>query len=85
MTRNHPMPPRAALIAGPYSSGKTSLLEAILVECGALNRHGTVTDGTSLGDASDEARAHAMSTEMNVASTDYLDERWTFIDVPREC
>ncbi len=82
MTRNHPMPPRAALIAGPYSSGKTSLLEAILVECGALNRHGTVTDGTSLGDASDEARAHAMSTEMNVASTDYLDERWTFIDVP---
>ncbi|MBO6519202.1 MAG: elongation factor G [Rhodospirillales bacterium] len=82
MTRNHPMPPRAALIAGPYSSGKTSLLEAILVEAGALNRRGAVTDGTSLGDASDEARAHAMSTEMNVASTEYLDESWTFIDVP---
>ncbi len=82
MTRNHPMQPRAALIAGPYSSGKTSLLEAILVEAGALNRRGAVTDGTSLGDASDEARAHAMSTEMNVASTEYLEERWTFIDVP---
>lgn len=82
MTRNHPMPPRAALIAGPYSSGKTSLLEALLVETGALNRRGAVTDGTSLGDASTEARAHAMSTEMNVASTEYLDEQWTFIDVP---
>ncbi|MBO6947816.1 MAG: elongation factor G [Rhodospirillales bacterium] len=82
MTRNHPAPPRAALIAGPYSSGKTSLLEAILVEAGALNRRGAVAGGTSLGDASDEARAHAMSTEMTVASTDYLDERWTFIDVP---
>ncbi|MGJ3260210.1 MAG: elongation factor G [Rhodospirillales bacterium] len=82
MTRNHPMPPRAALIAGPYSSGKTSLLEALLVEAGALNRRGAVTDGTSLGDASTEARAHAMSTEMNVATAEYLEERWTFIDVP---
>jgi len=76
------MSPRAALIAGPYSSGKTSLLEALLVEAGALNRRGAVTDGTSLGDAWPEARAHAMSTEMNIATADYLEERWTFIDVP---
>ncbi len=82
MTRKHPVSPRAALIAGPYSSGKTSLLEALLVEAGALNRRGTVTDGSSLGDASAEAREHAMSTEANIASTDYLDEHWTFIDVP---
>ncbi|WNK00591.1 elongation factor G [Thalassospiraceae bacterium LMO-JJ14] len=82
MTRNHPVSPRAALIAGPYSSGKTSLLEALLVEAGALNRRGTVTDGTSLGDGSAEARAHAMSTEMNIVTAEYLDERWTFIDVP---
>lgn len=82
MTKNHPMPPRAALIAGPYSSGKTSLLEALLVEAEALNRRGTVTEGTTLGDASAEARAHAMSTEMNIAGADYLDEHWTFIDVP---
>lgn len=82
MTRNHPIPPRAALICGPYLSGKTSLLEAILVETGALNRRGSVDDGTSLGDAGAEARAHTMSTEMNVATADYLDERWTFIDCP---
>jgi len=80
--KTHPMPPRAALIAGPYSSGKTSLLEALLSEAGALNRRGTVSDGTSLGDNAPEARAHAMSTEMNIAGADYLGEHWTFIDVP---
>jgi len=81
-TKTHPMSPRAALIAGPYSSGKTSLLEALLAEAGALNRRGAVTDGTSLGDSAPEARAHAMSTEMNIAGADYLGEHWTFIDVP---
>lgn len=82
MAINHPMPPRAALICGPYLSGKTTLLEAMLVEAGALNRRGSVNDGSTLGDASPEARAHGMSTEMNVASTDYLEEQWTFIDCP---
>ncbi len=82
MTQAHPMPPRTALICGPYLSGKTSLLEAILVETGALNRRGTVDDGSSLGDGSPEARAHTMSTEMNIATADYLGERWTFVDSP---
>lgn len=82
MTVSHPSTPRAALICGPYLSGKTSLLEAILFEAGTLNRRGTVTEGSSLGDASAEARSHEMSTEMNVATTDYLGERWTFIDCP---
>jgi len=82
MTVSHPSSPRAALICGPYLSGKTSLLEAILSEAGALNRRGTVTDGSSLGDGSAEARAHEMSTEMNIATANYLDESWTFIDCP---
>ncbi len=82
MTQAHPMPPRAALICGPYLSGKTSLLEAILVETGALNRRGTVDDGSSVGDAATEARSHTMSTEINIATTDYLGERWSLLDCP---
>lgn len=74
-----PHTPRTALLCGPYLSGKTSLFEALLAEAGVLQRHG---DGFSLGDSSPEAKAHEMSTEMNVATADYLGEEWTFIDCP---
>lgn len=82
MTVTHPAGPRTAVLCGPYLSGKTTLLEAILFEAGALRRRGKVDDGTSLGDASPEARAHTMSTEMNVATAEYLGEEWSFIDCP---
>lgn len=74
--------PRVAALVGPYLSGKTSLLEEILRQCEALHRKGTVKDGNMVGDAAPEARARQMSTEMNIASTSYLDDSWTFIDCP---
>lgn len=82
MTVSHPAGPRTAVLCGPYLSGKTTLLEAMLFEAGALRRRGKVDDGSSLGDGAPEARAHTMSTELNVASTTYLGEAWTFIDCP---
>ncbi|MBZ0128625.1 MAG: elongation factor G [Rhodobacteraceae bacterium] len=80
MTVSTPHTPRTALICGPYLSGKSSLMEALLAEAGALQRHGS--GGLTLADASPEAKAHGMSTEMNVATADYLGESWTFIDCP---
>lgn len=74
--------PRTALICGPYLAGKTSLLEALLAEAGALQPHNSPNSPFSLGDSTPEARAHSMSTEMNVATADYLGDRWTFLDCP---
>ena len=74
--------PRTIAIIGPYQSGKTTLLEALLARCGAIQRPGSVTDATSAGDASAEARAHRMSVEANIASVDYLGESYTFVDCP---
>jgi elongation factor G len=74
--------PRCIALVGPYLSGKTTLLEAILARTGAIGRQGRVDDGTSLGDASPEARAHGMSVELNVASCTFLDDEYTFIDCP---
>ena len=74
--------PRLIAIVGPFQSGKTSLLEGILARGGALARQGTVRDGTSIGDSSQEARSHAMSVEPNVASVDYMGDRLTFFDCP---
>ena len=74
--------PRLIALVGPFQSGKTTLLEAILARTGALQRQGNVRDGTAIGDTSPEARAHAMSVEMNVASADFMGERYNFVDLP---
>jgi elongation factor G len=82
MTGKSPSQPRAAALVGPFASGKTSLLEALLFRAGATPRQGRIKDGSTVGDASPEARARQMSVELNIASAEYLGERWTFIDCP---
>lgn len=74
--------PRCIAIVGPFSSGKTSVLEAILDRADAVVKAGSLTDGTSVGDASPEARAHNMSVELNVAHADFMGETYTFLDCP---
>jgi elongation factor G len=79
---NRPMGPRCIALVGPFQSGKTTLLEAILARTGAIQRQGSVEAGTSVGDNSKEARHHAMSVELSVATTTFMDESYTFIDCP---
>ncbi len=74
--------PRCIALVGPYLSGKTTLLESMLYRAGAIDRQGTVKDGTTVGDAAPEARNHGMSVEVNVASCDFLGDTYTFIDCP---
>jgi elongation factor G len=74
--------PRCAALIGPYLSGKTTLLEALLHASGTTSRRGSVRDGNSVGDHSPEARARQMSTELNVANTTYLGDPWTILDCP---
>lgn len=74
--------PRCIAIVGPFASGKTSLLEEILARTGAIEKPGAVANGTTVGDASPEARAHSMSVELNVAETNFMGESYTFLDCP---
>ncbi len=73
---------RVAALVGPYLSGKTTLLESLLFAAGAVPRKGSVKDGNSVGDSSAEARAHGNSTELSVATCDYLGDSWSLIDCP---
>src|ERR1700751_539109 len=77
-----PSGPRCIALVGPFQSGKTTLLEAILARTGAVQRQGTVEAGTTVGDASKEARDHKMSVELAVASTSFMGDSYTFIDCP---
>ncbi len=74
--------PRCFAIVGPFASGKTSLLEAILARTGIVEKPGVVANGNTVGDSSPEARAHSMSVELNVAETTFMDETFTFLDCP---
>jgi elongation factor G len=74
--------PRCIALVGPFQSGKTTLLEAILARSGAIARQGTVEAGNTVGDASKEARHHRMSVEISVATTNFMGDDYTFIDCP---
>jgi elongation factor G len=74
--------PRCIALVGPFQSGKTTLLEAILTRTGAIQRQGSVDAGTAVGDSSKEARAHVMSVELTAATTDFMGDSYTFLDCP---
>src|ERR1700757_4577838 len=74
--------PRCAALIGPYLSGKTTLLEALLHASGGTSRRGSVRDGNSVGDHTPEARARQMLTEINVANATFLGDPWSILDCP---
>src|SRR5262244_2149432 len=74
--------PRCIALVGPFQSGKTTLLEAILARTGAIQRQGTIDGENTVGDASKESRHHKMSVELSVASTNFMGDAYTFVDCP---
>src|ERR687893_171073 len=77
-----PRGPRCIALVGPFQSGKTTLLEAILARTGAIRNAGSVDAGTSVGDATPEARRHKMGVGLSAATTTFMGDSYTFIDCP---
>jgi elongation factor G len=73
---------RCVALVGPFQSGKTTLLEAILARTGVIPRQGTIEAGNTVGDSSAEARHHRMSVELTVATTNFMGDSYTFLDCP---
>ncbi len=82
MTDRETSAARCAVLVGSYTSGKTTLMEAMLHNAGAIDRKGSIPQGNTVGDPSPEARARQMSVEPNVAHCEYLGDRWTILDCP---
>lgn len=75
-------PARTVALVGPAGTGKTSLAEALLYASGMIARAGSVAAGTSVGDASPEARARRGSTRINLSHFTFMDEHFSLVDIP---
>src|SRR5579859_7579066 len=75
---------RNVAIVGHRGTGKTSLHEALLFEAGAINRMGTVTDGTTVSDTDDDEKARQMSISLALSSFEWQGRKVNLLDTPGE-
>jgi elongation factor G len=75
---------RNVALVGHRGSGKTSLNEALLFQAGAINRLGTVTDGTTASDSDPDEQARQMSISTSLSSFEWDDRKINLIDTPGE-
>jgi elongation factor G len=73
---------RNVVLVGPSQSGKTSLVEALLAQSGAIPRAGSVVDGTTVCDTEDAEKAHQRSSSLAVAPLVHDGIKVNLIDTP---
>jgi elongation factor G len=73
---------RNVALVGHRGSGKTSLQEALLFSAGAINRLGSVVDGTTVSDTDPDEKARQMSISASLSSFEWQDRKVNLIDTP---
>jgi elongation factor G len=73
---------RNVALVGHRGSGKTSLHEALLFQSGAINRMGTVGDGTTVSDSDPDEKARQMSISAALSSFEWQEREVNLIDTP---
>jgi elongation factor G len=75
---------RNVALVGHRGGGKTSVNEALLFEAGAINRLGSVADGTTVSDSATDEKAREMSISASLSSFRWDDRKINLIDTPGE-
>ncbi len=73
---------RNVVLLSHSGAGKTSLAEAMLFACGAVNRLGSVDDGTATSDYDPEEIKRKMSINLSLVPCQWRDTKLNFIDTP---
>jgi elongation factor G len=73
---------RNVALVGHRGSGKTSLHEALLFQAGAINRLGSVVEGSTTSDSDPDEKSRQMSISAAVSSFEWQDRKVNLIDTP---
>src|SRR5215510_10124960 len=73
---------RNVAVVGHRGTGKTSLVEALLFQTGAINRLGTVEGGTTVSDSDEDEHGRQLSISISLEHTTWQDRKVNLIDVP---
>ncbi len=73
---------RNIVLVGHQSSGKTSLVEAMLFNTGAITRMGRVEDGTTASDWEEEERTRKISISTSLVQLEFQDHKINVLDAP---
>src|SRR5689334_4449433 len=73
---------RNVALVGHRGSGKTSLHEALLFQAGAVNRLGSVVEGTTVSDTDPDEKSRQMSISAALASFEWQERKVNLIDTP---
>src|SRR5918992_2353534 len=84
MAHESPKRIRNVALLGHRGSGKTSVNEALLFTAGAVNRLGSVADGTTVSDSASDEKAREMSISGSFSSFSWEDRKINPVDTPGE-
>src|SRR3970040_1732953 len=73
---------RNVAVVGHRGTGKTSLVEAILFQSGAINRLGTVEAGTTVSDSEEDEHKRQLSISISLEHATWQERKLNLIDVP---
>jgi elongation factor G len=73
---------RNVAVVGHRGTGKTSLVEALLFQTGAINRLGAVQAGTTISDSDEDEHERQLSISMSLEHTEWQERKVNLIDVP---
>ena len=73
---------RNVAVAGHRGTGKTSLVEAMLFQAGAINRLGTVEQGTTTSDWDEDEQRRQMSLASSICHLEWQGRKINLIDAP---
>jgi elongation factor G len=73
---------RNVAVVGHRGVGKTSLVEALLFQSGAVNRLGTIESGTTVTDWDDDEHERQMSLSSALAHVEWHERKINLVDAP---
>ena len=75
---------RNVAVTGHRGTGKTSLVEAMLFQSGAVNRLGTIEQGSTVGDWDEDEKRRQMTISASLCHVEWQGRKINLIDTPGE-